>query len=231
MEHFVHLGCTYEPISKVGLKDLKWLGIRFPCPIISGSTLLVMIGFGLAPVYTGAMSIVWNFSSSFWSGILFLPVFRVVCSGGDGGTRCHKTHCVAWNVFFPSIVSSKTSMLSNEESIIRPGVYGDIPVGIYVTILFISIKISLAIDESILRSVSTPTVWPAAWKMFTFFSERVAWWRARPRLTCFGVHFLLLEEDESEESSEWFIAIVFFKVIHSNSCYITWVQQQWWLRI
>ena len=92
---------------------------------------LVMIGFGLAPVYTDAMSIVWNFSSSFWSDILFQLVFTVVCSGGDGGPCFHKTHCVAWNVFLPSIVSSKTSMLSNDESIIRPGVYGDIPVGIY----------------------------------------------------------------------------------------------------
>ena len=46
--------------------------------------------------------------------------FTVVCSGGDGSPRCLKIHCVAWNVFFPSIVSSKTSMLSNDESIIRP---------------------------------------------------------------------------------------------------------------
>ena len=29
----VHLSCTYEPISKFGLKDLKWLDIRFPWPI------------------------------------------------------------------------------------------------------------------------------------------------------------------------------------------------------
>ena len=105
----------------------------FPMSHISDSTQLVMIGFGLAPVYTGAMSIVWNFSSSFWAGTLFLPVFTVVCYGSDGGPCCHKTHCVAWNVFFSSIVSSKTSMLSNDESVIRPGVYGDrpIPVGIY----------------------------------------------------------------------------------------------------
>ena len=92
----------------------------FPISHISGSNLLVRIGFGLVPVYTGAMSIVWNFPSSFWSGILCLPVFTVVCSGGDGSPRCHKIHCVAWNVFFPSIVSSKTLMLSNDESIIRP---------------------------------------------------------------------------------------------------------------
>ena len=55
MEPFIHIGCTYEPISKLGLKDLKWLDIRFLFPIFSGSTLLVMIGFGLAPVYTDAM--------------------------------------------------------------------------------------------------------------------------------------------------------------------------------
>ena len=45
--------------------------IRFQCPIF----LVVMIGFGLAPVYTGGISIMRKFSSSFRSGILFLPVF------------------------------------------------------------------------------------------------------------------------------------------------------------
>ena len=43
---------------KVWFERFKLAWHPFPMSNISGSTLLVMIGFGLAPVYTGAMSIV-----------------------------------------------------------------------------------------------------------------------------------------------------------------------------
>ena len=136
-----------------------------------------------------ALSSSWKRIKTWWSSFLDLSLFGTIfCITLFSGLRCQAIICVQWNVFLPSSVASKTSILSQENCMslsasMLSGIY-TYPLATYLS------KTLFAMALLNLRIISIPIVWLAAWKSRTSFSDLVAWCKAKPSPICFGVNVL-----------------------------------------